>query len=106
MPKGRNCTGYPVQMKYRKNHAAFLHHSIKDILDELALDIKKIDAIALANGPGSYTGLRVGLASAKGLCYAFKKTAYNNRNIKCIGFFSYQFINRNYKVINIILPND
>jgi len=57
----------------QKEHASFLHHAIKDLLAQSSIDIKQLDAIAVTNGPGSYTGLRVGLASAKGLCYALNK---------------------------------
>ena len=57
----------------QKDHASFLHNSIKLLLTKSSLDIKQLDAIAVTNGPGSYTGLRVGLASAKGLCYALNK---------------------------------
>lgn len=57
----------------QKDHASFLHNAVNLVLTEASLDIKKLDAIAVVNGPGSYTGLRVGLASAKGLCYALNK---------------------------------
>ena len=57
----------------RNEHAGFLHLSIKKILEQSAISIDRIDAIAVTNGPGSYTGLRVGMASAKGLCYALNK---------------------------------
>ena len=57
----------------QKEHASFLHNAVKKLLIESSTDIKQIDAIAVTNGPGSYTGLRVGLASAKGLCYALNK---------------------------------
>ena len=57
----------------QKEHASFLHNAVNLVLTEASLDIKKLDAIAVVNGPGSYTGLRVGLASAKGLCYALNK---------------------------------
>ncbi len=57
----------------RNEHAGFLHISLKKILEQAAISINKIDAIAVTNGPGSYTGLRVGMASAKGLCYALNK---------------------------------
>ncbi len=56
-----------------KDHASFLEPAIKEICNEANLDLKQIDAIAVVNGPGSYTGLRVGLASAKALCYALDK---------------------------------
>jgi tRNA threonylcarbamoyladenosine biosynthesis protein TsaB len=57
----------------QKNHASFLQPAIQQLLKSNNLTLAAIDAIALTNGPGSYTGLRVGLASAKGLCYALNK---------------------------------
>lgn len=57
----------------QKNHAAFLHTSIEKIISQAAVRFKDLDAISVNNGPGSYTGIRVGLASAKGLCYALNK---------------------------------
>jgi tRNA threonylcarbamoyladenosine biosynthesis protein TsaB len=57
----------------QKNHGAFLQPAIKQIFIESNFILKNIDAISVSNGPGSYTGLRVGLASAKGLCYALNK---------------------------------
>lgn len=56
----------------QKDHASFLQPAIKNILDKLDLSINKLEAVAVTAGPGSYTGLRVGMASAKGLCYALK----------------------------------
>lgn len=57
----------------QKEHAAFLQSAINDLLNSTNILIKQIDAVAVTAGPGSYTGLRVGMASAKGLCYALKK---------------------------------
>jgi universal bacterial protein YeaZ len=54
----------------QKDHASFLHPAIKTLLKNIDLPINKLDAIAVTAGPGSYTGLRVGMAAAKGLCYA------------------------------------
>ncbi|MDQ6755649.1 MAG: tRNA (adenosine(37)-N6)-threonylcarbamoyltransferase complex dimerization subunit type 1 TsaB [Bacteroidota bacterium] len=54
----------------QKDHASFLQPAIKKILKEAGLNIKDLNAVAVTSGPGSYTGLRVGMASAKGLCYA------------------------------------
>jgi len=57
----------------QKNHGAFLQPAIQQIVLETGIELESIDAISLTEGPGSYTGLRVGLASAKGLCYALQK---------------------------------
>jgi tRNA threonylcarbamoyladenosine biosynthesis protein TsaB len=54
----------------KNSHSKVLTVFIQEILDELQLDAKDLDAIAVSKGPGSYTGLRIGVSSAKGLCYA------------------------------------
>lgn len=56
---------------YSKNfsHAERLHIFIQEILDENNLSLSDLDAIAISEGPGSYTGLRIGVSAAKGLCY-------------------------------------
>ena len=57
----------------QKDHGAFVQTAIQQLLKTTALSFTSIDAIAVTAGPGSYTGLRVGMASAKGLCYALNK---------------------------------
>lgn len=52
------------------SHAEKLHIFIEEALQESNLAFKDINAIAVSQGPGSYTGLRIGVSSAKGLCYA------------------------------------
>ncbi len=52
------------------SHSEMLHPLIKEALLESKLTIKEIEAIAVGKGPGSYTGLRIGISAAKGLCFA------------------------------------
>ncbi len=52
-----------------KSHAARLTVFIEEIIKEQGLRIKDLHAIAIGKGPGSYTGLRIGVSTAKGLCY-------------------------------------
>ena len=51
-------------------HAQLLHTYIEKVLSKHNLKPSNLAAIALSSGPGSYTGLRIGAAAAKGLCYA------------------------------------
>lgn len=59
--------------KEANSHASFIQVAIAELLGSQKMDIKDIDAIAVTLGPGSYTGLRVGLASAKGIAYTLQK---------------------------------
>ena len=54
----------------QKDHGSFLQPAIKELMQETGFALTDLQAIAVTSGPGSYTGLRVGFASAKGLCYA------------------------------------
>ena len=52
------------------SHAEKLHVFIEEILKEIGVSTHDLKAIAVSKGPGSYTGLRIGVSAAKGLCYA------------------------------------
>ena len=62
------CTHYKESPEPR-SHAAMTAPYIKDILDEAGLRVSDCDAVCVSKGPGSYTGLRVGSSTAKGLCF-------------------------------------
>ena len=52
------------------SHAERLHLYIDEVLKDAKIDPEQLDAIAVSKGPGSYTGLRIGVSAAKGLCFA------------------------------------
>ncbi|MBU3714545.1 MAG: tRNA (adenosine(37)-N6)-threonylcarbamoyltransferase complex dimerization subunit type 1 TsaB [Ferruginibacter sp.] len=62
-----------IRNNIQKEHASFTHTAIQELFAKLKINMKQIDAVAVASGPGSYTGLRVGMATAKGICYALGK---------------------------------
>lgn len=52
------------------SHAEKLHVFIEEIIAKAGITAKELNAIAISSGPGSYTGLRIGVSAAKGLCFA------------------------------------
>ncbi len=61
------------QNEQQREHASFVHLAIKELIDEGGFNLGDVDAFSVTSGPGSYTGLRVGMATVKGFCYAFSK---------------------------------
>lgn len=57
----------------RGQHAHMLGLYIDEVLKENELEPAALDAVAVGQGPGSYTGLRIGVSTAKGLCYGLQK---------------------------------
>ena len=55
------------------SHAENLTIFIQEILDSIQIELTDLDALAISKGPGSFTGLRIGTSTAKGLCYALNK---------------------------------
>ena len=55
------------------NHSVLLGTYIHEVLQEHALEVQDLDAVAVSMGPGSYTGLRIGVSLAKGLCFGAGK---------------------------------
>lgn len=60
-------------VNYKKTHSQTLLPMLDEIAKMIELDLKTVDAIAVAAGPGSFTGLRIGSATAKGLGLALDK---------------------------------
>lgn len=56
-----------------RSHASVLAVFIKELLEETGIKASGLDAVSVSKGPGSYTGLRIGVSVAKGICYASVK---------------------------------
>lgn len=52
------------------SHSEQLHVFIEEVLAEASISLSELDAVAISKGPGSYTGLRIGVSAAKGLCFS------------------------------------
>ena len=51
-------------------HSEKITNFIREVMETAKIDYKQLDAVAVSKGPGSYTGLRIGVSTAKGICYA------------------------------------
>ncbi len=56
-----------------RNHAATINMMIEDVLADAGINMEQLSGVVVCAGPGSYTGLRIGMATAKGICYALDK---------------------------------
>ncbi len=84
------------------SHAENLTVYIKEICHEEKISLRDIDAIAVGKGPGSFTGLRIGVSVAKGLCYALEKPliAINSLEAMAVG----QIINHKQQTSTLFCP--
>jgi tRNA threonylcarbamoyladenosine biosynthesis protein TsaB len=77
--------GQPLQLsenKEQKDHAGWVHTAIKEMMLVSGYSLKQLNAVAVTNGPGSYTGIRVGLSTAKGLCFALSIPLITENTLK------------------------
>ena len=72
-------------------HAENLHVFIKDLFLEVNIEIKQLNAISVSTGPGSYTGLRIGYATAKGLAYALSIPLITVSTLKALTTIAIQY---------------
>ncbi len=64
------CTLAMRETEGQNAHSEKITNFIKAVMEEVGIDYSKLDAVAVSQGPGSYTGLRIGVSTAKGICYA------------------------------------
>lgn len=76
-------------MNYKKTHSQTLLPMLDELSRMVDLDLSTIDAIAIAAGPGSFTGLRIGSATAKGLALAMKKPIISVPTVDALAYNLY-----------------
>lgn len=78
------------------SHAENLNLFIQEVMEESGYNLNDLDAVAVSEGPGSYTGLRIGTSTAKGICYALKKPLIAVNSLKALA--SLANVNQGYIV--------
>ena len=64
------CTLALRETEGQNAHSEKITNFIREVMETARIDYKQLDAVAVSQGPGSYTGLRIGVSTAKGICYA------------------------------------
>ena len=74
-----------------KSHSKFITVLIENLFSHSGEEMKSLDAVAVSKGPGSYTGLRIGVSTAKGICYALEKPLIAIDTLKSMAFEANRF---------------
>ncbi len=81
------------------NHSKILTVFIEELFKENHIQPKKLDAVAVSKGPGSYTGLRIGVSVAKGLCYGLNIPLISVCSLEILGGYAAKNV-KNFNVVN------
>ena len=105
------------ELYHEKSSSGMLTTIIDHVVRTANLTFQDLDAIAVAKGPGSYTGLRIGVSTAKGLCFtlekpliavntleAMAKSIYDLRMTNDESKFSMEIVNRKSEIVNLFCP--
>ena len=76
-------------INYKKTHSQTLLPMLDEVVKMTQIDLASIDAIAISGGPGSFTGLRIGSATAKGLGFAFNKPLIHVKTVEALAYNLY-----------------
>jgi len=85
LAKGQNLL-FEMNLNAYRSHIEKLYNLINDICKYTAINLNKIDLIAVSIGPGSYTGLRIGLSAAKGLAFSLGKPIIGIKTFEVLAF--------------------
>tara|TARA_B100000029_G_C17439131_1_gene910796 strand:+ start:315 stop:986 length:672 start_codon:yes stop_codon:yes gene_type:complete len=77
-----------VNSRIERSHSKLLLKLIDDLLNKCNLELSNIDAFSISKGPGSYTGLRIGISSFKGLCYSLDKPLISVNTLELLSNFA------------------
>lgn len=92
------------ELNEKNVHAEVLTPFIEEVVQEAGISLKDLDAIAVSKGPGSYTGLRIGVSTAKGLCYSLDKPLISVGTLDSLAYYAAQQLSSSLSSSHIICP--
>lgn len=94
---------YSLESEKEMDHSTKLAPFVEKCMEELKLRDLKLDAVAVSMGPGSYTGLRIGLSLAKGICFGLNIPLIGLSTLKVLAVKG-MFANRDYSEEQLFIP--
>lgn len=92
------------ELNEKNVHAEVLTPFIEEVVQEVGLKLLDINAIAVSEGPGSYTGLRISVSTAKGLCYSLDKPLISVGTIESLANYAAQKLTDSLTPNHLIYP--
>ncbi len=90
-----------------RNHASSINLMIADVLEAGGITMRQLSAVVVCAGPGSYTGLRIGLSTAKGICYALNIPLLLDNKLTLLAYQAFCKYGKMYdKYIPLLLARD
>ena len=86
-------------------HSKIIFSTVKNVLGLSSFNIKECDLIAVCNGPGSFTGIRIGLSFAKGISFAIEKPCIGVSSLLSLAY-SIEFIDETHVIYSCIKANN
>jgi tRNA threonylcarbamoyladenosine biosynthesis protein TsaB len=85
-----------------KSHSGMLTTLCENVVKHAGFSLKDLDAIAVAKGPGSYTGLRIGVSTAKGFCFALDKPLISVNTLEAMAYQVKDFYDESHLICPMI----
>ena len=85
-----------------KSHSGMLTSLVQDIVHQSGFTLSQVDAFVVAKGPGSYTGLRIGVSTAKGLCFGLDKPLIAINTLEAMAYQLKDFFSEEYLLCPMI----
>lgn len=82
--KNGECIAFKELTSEQFSHAEKLNGFIEDVITSANIELKSVEAVAISEGPGSYTGLRIGTSTAKGLCFGLDIPLISTNSLKAL----------------------
>ena len=92
------------ELNEKNIHAEILTAFIAEVMEEAQLQLQDLDAVAVSMGPGSYTGLRIGVSTVKGLCYSLDKPMIGISTLQAMAQYAAMELKDEIKENSLLVP--